>query len=299
MGTIWEDEQFTWTVPIENHETTAIEVESFGTTCNCLSIEPSSFVLAPGGRRELRMRINLTSQVKSTGEVGVGLWAHVKKEDREPGESLGPEWKILGQVRPVLKLNRRLYVGQHSELAQPLPVQSIPIDVLVPLESLSAESDLAGFAAKVEDLDEGKAVLQLRSLTPRGIGSFEGTVSLHPVLKGGEQLPVQRLEFQGKIVPDIEAVPPAVQVGGRLLGEAFEDFVVLRSLTGRELVGVRAEPEGEGLAVEPVEDNLGFRIRQKVISTGSTTNRVHFYAKVADRDVECILPVSYTGVDSN
>jgi hypothetical protein len=88
-------------------------------------------------------------------------------------------------------------------------------------------------------------------------------------------------------------------VGGRVLGDAFEDFVVLRSLTGRDLVGVRAEPEGEGLAVEPLEDKLHFRVRQKVMCRGSSTNRVHFYAKVAGRDVECILPVSYTGVESN
>jgi hypothetical protein len=300
MGTIWEDGQFAWTVPIENREASAVEVESFGTTCNCLSIQPESFVLAPGERRQLQMRINLTSQVKETGEVAVGLWAQVKKEDRKPGEPLGPEWQIVGQVRRVLKFNRRpWYLGQHSELAQPLPVQTIPLEILVPLQCLSAECDLVGFSINVRRLDEGKAVLELCSVTPRSVGAFEGTISLQPALKGGELLPVQRLQFEGKIVPDIEAVPPAVQVGGRVLGDALEEVVQLRSLTRRELVGVRAQPEGEGLAVEPVEDNLRFRIRQRVIATGSTTNRIHFYAKVAGREVECILPVSYTGVESN
>jgi hypothetical protein len=300
MGTIWEDDQFTWTVPIENHEATPVEVASFSTTCNCLSVEPIAFVLAPGERRELRMRINLTSQVKDTGEVAVGLWAQVKKEDREPGESLGPEWRIIGQVRRVLKFNRRLYyVGQHSELAQPLPAQTIPIEVLVPLESLSAECDLAGFTAKVECPQEGKTELRLTSVTSRGLGAFEGTVCLHPVLKGGERLPIQRLEFEGKIVPDLAAMPPAVQVGGRVLGDTIEDVVMLRSLTGRDLLSVRAKAEGQGLAVDPLEDNLRFRIRQEVICTGSTMNRVHFYAKVAGHDVQCILPVNYTGVDSH
>ncbi len=300
MGTIWEDDQFTWTVPIENREPARIEVEQFGSTCNCLSIEPSSFELEPGERRQLRLRINLTSQVKETGQIAVSLWPQLKKEDRKPGEALGPEWEIVGQVRPVLKFNRRLcYLGQHSELAQPLPVQTISIELLVPLESLSAECDLAGFTAEVTDLQDGKAVLQLASLTPRAIGPFEGTVSLNPVLKGGGQLPVQRLQFEGKIVSDIEAVPPAVQVGGRVLGQAFEEVVQLRSLTGRELVRLRAEPEGDGLTVEPLEDNLRFRIQQKVISAGESTNRVHFHGKVAGRDVECIVPVSYSGVESD
>jgi hypothetical protein len=300
MGTIWEDEQFAWTVPIENHEATPIEVASFGTSCNCLSVEPSSFVLAPGERRELRMRINLTSQVKDTGEVAVGLWARLKKDNREPGESLGPEWMIVGQVRRVLKFNRRLfYVGQHSELAQPLPVQTIPLEVLVPLQSLSAECDLAGFTTKVEAVKEGKALLELRSVTPRPLGPFEGSISLNPVLKGAQHLPVQRLHFEGRIVPDVEAVPPEVLVGGRALGETIEDVVLLRSLTGRELVNVRAEAEGEGLAIEALEGSHRLRIRQKVMATGSCTNRIRVYAQASGQKVETIVPVTYTGVESN
>ncbi len=299
MGTIWEDEEFKWTAPIENREVTPIQVESFGTTCNCLSIEPNSFVLEPGERRELRLRINLTSQVKETGEVAVGLWAHVHKDDRKPGEPLGPEWKISGQVRRVLNFSRRLYLGEHSELAQPLPPRTVPLEVLVPLESLSATCDLGGFTVNVGCAEQGKAKLRLTSVGSRGLGPFEGTVSLHPVLKGGQQLPIQRLEFEGRIVPDIEAVPPAVQVGGRVLGDTFDEVVQLRSLTGRELVSVRAESERDEVIIEPLGDNLRFRIRQKVVSAGEITNRVHFYAKVAGRDVEYILPVSYTGVESD
>jgi hypothetical protein len=299
MGTIWESEEFAWTVPIENHEATPVAVESFGTTCNCLSIEPKSFVLGPGERRQLALKINLTSQVKEDGQIAVGLWARITKETRKPAEPL-PEWKITGQVRQVLKFNRRLlYLGERSELAQPLPVQTIHMEVLVPLESLSAQCDLAGFTAKVEGLNEGKTLLRLSSATKRNLGPFEGTVSLRPVTKGGEQLPVQRLQFEGKIVPDIEAVPPAVQVGGRVMGDAFEEVVVLRSLTGREITSVRAEPEGDGLTIERLDDNLRFRIRQKVVSAGESTNRVHFYAKVTGHDVKRVLSVSYTGIDSN
>jgi len=219
MGTIWESEEFAWTVPIENHESTPVEVESFGTTCNCLSIEPKSFHLGPGERRDLELKINLTSQVKESGNIAVGLWARVKKENRKPGEPLGPEWKINGQVRQVLKFNRRLlYLSERSELAQPLPVHIIPIEMVAPLESLSAQCELAGFTAKVQGLKEGKPELHLCSVTPRGIGPFEGAVCLRPVLKNGEKLPVQGLQFEGQIVSDVEAVPPAVQVGGGARG---------------------------------------------------------------------------------
>jgi hypothetical protein len=277
-----------------------VEVESFGTTCNCLSIEPKSFHLGPGERRDLELKINLTSQVKESGNIAVGLWARVKKENRKPGEPLGPEWKINGQVRQVLKFNRRLlYLSERSELAQPLPVHIIPIEMVAPLESLSAQCELAGFTAKVQGLKEGKPELHLCSVTPRGIGPFEGAVCLRPVLKNGEKLPVQGLQFEGQIVSDVEAVPPAVQVGGRVVGDEFDDVVVLRSLTGQPIASVRAKHEGNGLAVIPLEDHLRFRIRQRVMSAGECTNRVHFYAKVSGRDMECIVPVLYTGVESD
>ena len=86
MGTIWESDEFAWTVPIENHEAIPVQVESFGTTCNCLSIEPKSFVLGPGERRDLALKIDLTSQVKEGGQIAVGLWAQVKKETRKSWE---------------------------------------------------------------------------------------------------------------------------------------------------------------------------------------------------------------------
>jgi hypothetical protein len=55
MGTVWEDERFTWNVPVENQDTVPIEVTSFSRTCNCLSIKPEAFVLEPGERSDLHL----------------------------------------------------------------------------------------------------------------------------------------------------------------------------------------------------------------------------------------------------
>ena len=67
VGPIWETEQFSWTVPVRNREPELIEVESISSTCNCLSIEPRSFSLGPGERRDLQLRIDLTSDPEPTG----------------------------------------------------------------------------------------------------------------------------------------------------------------------------------------------------------------------------------------
>jgi hypothetical protein len=301
MGTVWEDEDFSWTVPIENQEATSVEVESFSRTCNCLSVEPESFVLGPDERRELRLRIDLASQTKPNGEVAVQLYPRLKTlPGTELAKRRAPEWTVKGQVRRVLVLDRQVDLGRHAEFSQPLPARNIPIEVLVPLESLSAHCNLASVAASVElpPHGEGKTVLRLAPAAMLPVGAFQGTVTLKAVRKGGKALPARKLEFAGKIVPDVEAVPPAVQVGGRRLGETFEEIVVLRSMTGRALAHVSAEAEGEGLSVEAVEGGEGYRLRQKVCGVGSQTNRIRFSTASGKRPVTIAVPVSYTGIEA-
>lgn len=300
MGTVWEDDRFAWTVPIENQEAVSIEVTSFGTSCNCLSIEPKSFVLGSGARRELHLQIDLTKQTKPSGDVSVPLYPHLKSmpgtelEKRRP-----PEWTVKGRVRRILRLDRSVDLGRHSELSQPVPERSIPIEILVPLETLSAECNLANILASVElpTHGEGMTVLRLKQTATLPVGAFHGTIALKAARKGGKPFAARKLAFSGKIVSDIEAVPPAVQVGGRRLGETFEEVVVLRSMTGRAMGEVRAEAKGEGLSIEAVKAGGGYRIRQRVSGVGYQTNQVRFATTSGKHPVTIAVPVSYTGIE--
>jgi hypothetical protein len=149
----------------------------------------------------------------------------------------------------------------------------------------------------VKQEEGGKAVLQLTPPATLPVGAFQGTVNLKPVLKGGELLPTQRMQFKGKIVPDVEAVPSAVQVGGRRFGETFEDVVVLRSLTGHAFSVLGANVEGDGLAVEPMQEGRLVQIRQQVCKAGSQSNRVLLRLQSGGREVAITVPVSYTGLE--
>jgi hypothetical protein len=165
------------------------------------------------------------------------------------------------------------------------------------LESLSAECDAQGFTTSVEfppGLPNATLRVTPSSLLPLGV--FEGTVFLQARLRSGELLPKRRMRFSGKIVPDIEAVPPAVQVGGRPLGASFEEVVVLRSLSDQVLRDVRVETQGKGLTIEGAGDDGRYRVRQVVCCTGSQTTIVRFFATVAERQVSIALPVDYTGL---
>jgi hypothetical protein len=127
-------------------------------------------------------------------------------------------------------------------------------------------------------------------------GTIAGIVTLKPVLKRGKSIPARRIRFTAKILPDASLEPPSVQVGGRHLGDSFEEVVVLRSLTGRMITNVRAEAHGAGLSVEKLRESGPFRITQRVCGLGTQTNEIRFSAEIAGRSFTVQLPVSYTGV---
>lgn len=297
LGTVWEAEEFAWTVPVENREEVPLDVRSVRATCSCLSVEPQSFVLEPGGRRDLRLNIDLVSKASPTGEMSVQFTLLLNAESSW-GRQRGPEWTVKGKVRRALALPPPTYLGRFSELSQPLPAWSIPVEVLAPLGSVAAGCNRPGFSASIDvPPAEGKAMLRLAPPPDLPVGPFEGTVTLKPVLKTGEPLPERHIRYSGVVASDLQAEPTVVQVGGRRLGERFEEVVTVRSLTGRPVATVKAEAEGEGLSVEAVGDRQ-FRVRQVGCGSGSQTNRVRFTAELDGRKVKAELPVSYTGVDT-
>jgi hypothetical protein len=298
MGEIWEAEEFRWVVQVENREIFSVEVEGFSTSCNCAAVEPQSFVLEPGERREIRLKVDLTAKLASNPDDEVSVQVRPRlKAGADGAVRKGPEWKISGRVRRALALASSAHVGRHSELAQPIPPHSVSFDVLVPLESLSVACDVPGFSASVDLAQPGGkvSVLRLVETSARPVGEFEGVVSLKPILKGGIPLPTRRLRVAGVIVPDVEPDPPAVLVGGRRLNETFEECVSVRSLTGRSVTVVRAEAEGEGLSVVSIEGGR-YRIRQTVRRSGTQTNHVRFTVEASGSGQTVELPVTYTGV---
>jgi hypothetical protein len=296
LGPVWESDEVYLTLPIENQESGPVEVESFSATCNCLSVEPRSFALRPGERRELRLRLDLTTKQSQGENIGVRLTAKLNP-GASGGKRLGPEWRVSGTLRRVLEVEPAVYLGRHSELSA-VPPQVVPVRALVPLASLSARSDIPGVDVSVRPPPAGSAThsVVITSTQPTPVGAFEWSITLHPVARSGESLPPRRVGVRGSIVPELDPHPPAIQVGGRRVGEAFEEVVVLRALSGQPLGPVRAEAEGEGLSVEPAGD-AQFRVRQSVRRPGTQSTRVRFWTEVAARRVEVVVPVEYAGLE--
>lgn len=102
---------------------------------------------------------------------------------------------------------------------------------------------------------------------------------------------------RGTIVSDLEAQPPAIQVGGRRVGEVVEDTVTLSSLTGRQLGPITVSAEGDGLSVERVGSENRYAIRQIVRRAGIQSNRVVFSTTSGNKPVSAVVRVEFTGLE--
>ena len=296
LGTVWETDAYDLTLPIENLESFPVTVEKFGSSCTCISINPDSFTIDPGGRRDVQLKLDLTAKKDwdAKDETTVRLWPIVKVGP-EGGDRRGPEWMIHARCRRAFTVPGSTFLGRCSELAQPIPPQNIPITVLVPLESLTATCDLAGFATSIETISEKSRLLRLTATSSLPVGAFKGMVILRPALAGGNLLPIRRIRFNGTIVSDVELDPLAVQVGGRHLKESFEELVSLRSLTKKVVTVICVEADGEGLFVTP-EGGQRYRVRQVVCQPGTQLNHVRFTVESGGNHSTVELPVVYTGL---
>jgi hypothetical protein len=229
IGTLWDDDHYSWSLPVENREAETVSIDHFSTSCNCLSTTPSRLELASGEKRDVRLSIDLASKSGPKGDVSVRLRA-MTVDGR-----MGPLWEVHGRVKQLLSTDKFLYLGRHSGLAQPLAPRRITIVSSAPLRSLTAETTLESLEASVEHAAAGKDTYVLTVSTDKklSVGTVEGAVILKPVLADGQVLPPRRISVRGEIVPDLEAVPAGLQIGRRRLGDLIEESVTLRSLTGR------------------------------------------------------------------
>jgi hypothetical protein len=125
------------------------------------------------------------------------------------------------------------------------------------------------------------------------LGAVESTVQFKAKLsKGGEW--ASSLPVSGRIVPDVEASPPAFPGGGRTIGESFEFDVSLSSLARKPFSVRSAKAVGNGLSVTAKEGR--YVVRQDCVAVGEQAGMIEFEIEGADGRYATKVAVNYTGL---
>ncbi|MCH8045203.1 MAG: DUF1573 domain-containing protein, partial [Planctomycetes bacterium] len=101
FGEVWVQDKFQWTLPITNTSSEPVEVLEFRSSCNCLSIEPKTLVLAPGETSDVHLTLDLTTRnpeqaAKASRRFSVRIAPIITG-----GLAQYTGWEIQGQVRSV------------------------------------------------------------------------------------------------------------------------------------------------------------------------------------------------------
>jgi hypothetical protein len=301
FGEVWDRSDFSSTLSITNRWQEDIEIKRFNVTCTCTRIEPSTLVIRAGQTRDVRLDLNLRTNLKP------GLPVQDFEAQISPEFSVGKPisesiwWTIRGRVRSAMQFDPSFVdFGRVSELAQPKMSGRTTIKALTSIQKLTATSTSPNYSVEVKKRTlDGSDLFDLivTPQKPLSKGAILFSVDIVPELADGSCLPVRQLQVAGKIVGDVESSPQAVINGACLVGTTLEHSIVLRSLTGGPFDVTEVRCEGEGLSIERVGNEPSFRITQRINARGDQLGKVILGVRTeVGRNDEVVVPVSSFGI---
>lgn len=305
FGEVWEDSAFTWTLPIENHSDAAVRIRDVTASCNCLAVEPRSFVVPAGGKTEVRLTLNLTGPVaaKADAVTAVRDFALPLAALRQDDASAPKIWVLRGRVRTAAVVSPPLVQLGQWVRGQTVPPQSATVTLKTPVKALEAACDPALASVRVTRSRTNSEAFVV-TIVPRQTipsGPFNFPVKIRLVVREGKKMPRIVLPVAGVMLEDIQARPTVVAFGIVPLGRRVEQTVVLGSAAGKKLQVRSVRRSSDDIEVEPAESathvKSAYRISQRASRLGDQSGEVRFAvgADGTKATVEVVLPVTYHG----
>jgi hypothetical protein len=302
LGEVWEDERFSWILPVKNHGSDPVHVADVRANCDCVSAEPRTFKVLPGQSYPLRLSINLTKRTEPSANGKRTFSTTIILTTRsEQAPTTRESISLSARVRPVLAVRPAApEFGAISDAVSTPPSATFEVAAQTPLECLTAISETPGFEASAlpagsQSLDVFKVQVAATARPP--VGPFEAVVRLVPLVPGGQPLPERTVRVRGVIAPDVAAVPRHVSAGARPVGDTAEEIVTVSSRTGRAVKIIAVAAHGDGLTAERL-DNRRIRIRQTITHTGDVNGQMTLTVEPAGGPpVEAVVPVTGYGTE--
>lgn len=317
IGEVWEQRGFTSKLRIQNRTAADVEILEFRASCPTFKAQPPQLTVPANGDATLAVTFDLVGHGGSVGCASRTTSSTLGKAPSE--EAFGPfeigvipvtgkqgsqskPWILRGVVRSALAFSSRDYdFGDRLIRGQPFDVGKVVLRPLTPLQSVQAECDNRVLSA--ETRSEGdRWVVEMAPQDSLPVGPFKSSVALQVVTCDGQRLPKVLLSSSGRIVEDIEALPPALLFGGCALGDSVEETVVLSSRTGRAFDVIKVECDTHDVTLSPLKRPSpmaqGFCVKQHIRRAGSQSTLVRFSVRYPLTNAELTIPlrVSYFGV---
>jgi hypothetical protein len=281
FGEVWEQRDFQWVIAVENRNDSETTVHHFSSSCDCLSVEPSSLLIPPKGKVNLTLKIDLTKASSTRTIDGMqGLCVRVVPVLENEIQPAGG-WTFCGKIkRQATFMPREVHVWAGLYHGRSDVHRKVDVLLHVPARNVEAISDSCYLSSNLKKQESNKYQLDLAlsSLAPEG--AFEHTVQLKIIGEDGLEKPAPKLKVKGAVLGQVEAVPSYAYFGVSEVGATLSQNIHLKgaSKTGLRLIKID-NPCPDSSVVEAQSDSGGIlcKIVQRVTQSGLQSYILRFH----------------------
>jgi hypothetical protein len=305
FGTVWEDTQFNWTLPITNTTDEDILIDHFASSCVCLFAHNKSLLVPGHATREVAITVDFRRAFSR--EAISDVWPFEVRVAPLLAQRVSvrpPTWTLRGTVCRLIDFSPPLVdLGRIVTGAQASQSHNVVISTHSPVRTIKASCDSTLASVSVTSSSvPNQFVLTITPQTTLPVGRVELETTLQIFPLDGKQVPHISFFSLATVVTDVQATPASVLFGTRQLGYIGEETVIFSSASDQLLELQSVEYDRGDLEIQPlrIDDRtrLAFRIRQKITRLGKlTTTAIFTFRSPATQTVATIpVDITYRGV---
>ena len=282
VGVLDEGTSPVFRLPMRNSSSEPIRVRDI-TSCYCLTIEPRSFTVPPGGSVDVRLTFAIPQ--RTPAEVGLVRrpFEYAVTALHGNGDK-STSWRLHGSINSRMTLDTMvLSWGDELIQGQKYPTRQVIVTAHVPVQSLHTAVDARFATATVrrDATNPNQFTVSVALKTPLPTGSFDKRLGIGIIDLDGKCVPGTGLSLQGTVQPQVRAVPTRVLLGSHMVGDMAEAFVVLQPRLAFDFLVQKIEADSADLVVTPADvkgspKGRTFRVAQRIARTGEQIQNVRF-----------------------
>lgn len=301
FGEVFETNAFSWSLPVENRSSQVLNIIGFSNSCSCVSVEPNSLVLEPGGSATIKLTLDLTAGPSGAEPVREFQAVVLPRFDGMLRSQDG--WRITGTIRKAFSMQPPgEFVAQDIIRGTKYLLQEIRGTVHIPLYSIKASCNIANVYLR-PGLYTKDFVVQFQFHEWLPVGYHRTELILEPLAKNGEVVTRSTVPVEVHVREPVVAVPSNLSFGAHTLGSLVQDLVQLKSLTGSMFHVDRIQSSSDSIVIErtgaTADSTAGntYRIKVRVKDVRDQKEQIVFFINTNERRIEVPLAIHYFGVD--
>jgi hypothetical protein len=302
VGEVWEQQHFQCKMTIQNTTAKDATIDGFHSTCECVSVDPSTLTIRSGQKDDVHVTLNLQLGPRKDSDDFQVQITPFKGDESNPLAS----WTIRGRVRRLLSLKpeKVSFYGKELIQGQSFASETVIATAAVSLDSLGTKCSTD--YAKIQVIPNKQRTSEFEIIiTPAKtlpIGPFRFEILLEPKGNNAQYYPSLLLPVEGSITSDVDALPDSLVMGPGKVGDTISENITLISASNKPFEVVKIETSSQAITVKSVSipgfSGKSFRIEQQISKMGKHSSFVRFLVRKNGEDSTVIIKIIYLGTSS-